>query len=390
MNICEKELCSGCSACRDSCPRNCITMEEDDYGVIYPKIDESKCVKCNLCKSICPSINPINLNNPEECYAAYQTDYETRKNSASGGVAAALYKIFINTFSGRIYGVCSENNNVCFKSGNSEEDIEQFKGSQYTQADMEFVYKSIEQDMVRGYSVLFIGCPCQVAGCISYVLKKKLNIEKLFTVDLLCHGVVPQKYLREELSYLSNKFNWSEFSKVTFRTNIPGANYHFSLQYKGDHNTIGEYRNPAIFSPYFSSFIFNTSLRTSCYNCKYSTLRRTGDLTIGDFIGLGKKSCYPEYKYKTTNTSVILVNTQKGKLLCRSLDSELFMIERPIEEAFTAAPSMNGPAKPSRYRKKFLKLYPKHGFRRACVKSQSLLFIKENTKYIIKKIIKKV
>ena len=388
MTICEKEKCSGCAACRDICPKDCITMQEDEYGVIYPKVDDNKCIHCGLCKKTCPNLKPVERKKPEKCYAAYQTDTEVRKISASGGIAADLYKQFINKHSGIIYGVCSENDHVTFKEGSVIADIERFKGSQYTQADSVGVYQSIEKNLRQGKPVLFIGCPCQVAGCLSYMSNKKLSTDNLFTIDLLCHGVSPQKYLKEELKYLSEKYGWEEYSKVTFRTNKPGENYQFSVRYrkKGEKN-YSEYHNPVLFSPYFCAFLFNTSLRESCFHCKYSSFERTGDLTIGDFIGLASQKKYPEYKYEKKNTSIIFVNSPKGKLLCEELDEKILMIERPIEEGYTSAPSMNGASEPSKYRRKFLKLYPKYGFTVACKKSQRMFTIESRIKQIIKKVI---
>ena len=49
----DKSKCCGCGACMQICPRNAISMEEDQYGFVYPKIDESKCVKCGACRNIC-------------------------------------------------------------------------------------------------------------------------------------------------------------------------------------------------------------------------------------------------------------------------------------------------------------------------------------------------
>lgn len=32
------------------CPKNAIKMQEDEYGFLYPQIDENKCVQCGACK----------------------------------------------------------------------------------------------------------------------------------------------------------------------------------------------------------------------------------------------------------------------------------------------------------------------------------------------------
>lgn len=49
-----KEECCGCTACFAICPRNAITMMEDEEGFEYPRIDENICIKCNKCLKVCP------------------------------------------------------------------------------------------------------------------------------------------------------------------------------------------------------------------------------------------------------------------------------------------------------------------------------------------------
>ena len=39
-----KTDCCGCSACYNVCPRKAISMQEDEYGYVYPVIDQDKCV----------------------------------------------------------------------------------------------------------------------------------------------------------------------------------------------------------------------------------------------------------------------------------------------------------------------------------------------------------
>lgn len=49
-----KEECCGCSACFSICPNGAINMVEDEEGFFYPEIEESKCVRCDLCVKVCP------------------------------------------------------------------------------------------------------------------------------------------------------------------------------------------------------------------------------------------------------------------------------------------------------------------------------------------------
>lgn len=52
-----KEECCGCTACYAICPRDAISMVEDEEGFEYPRIDESKCVQCYRCIEVCPIKN---------------------------------------------------------------------------------------------------------------------------------------------------------------------------------------------------------------------------------------------------------------------------------------------------------------------------------------------
>lgn len=49
-----KEECCGCSACYAICPKEAISMSEDEEGFLYPKINIDKCIKCYSCLKVCP------------------------------------------------------------------------------------------------------------------------------------------------------------------------------------------------------------------------------------------------------------------------------------------------------------------------------------------------
>ena len=50
----KKEECCGCAACCSICPRQAVSMIPDEEGFLYAVIDESKCVRCDLCVRVCP------------------------------------------------------------------------------------------------------------------------------------------------------------------------------------------------------------------------------------------------------------------------------------------------------------------------------------------------
>ena len=44
-----KKDCTGCHACYNICPTKSIDMKYDKRGFLYPNVNKSKCVNCNLC-----------------------------------------------------------------------------------------------------------------------------------------------------------------------------------------------------------------------------------------------------------------------------------------------------------------------------------------------------
>ena len=49
----DKALCCGCGACALQCPKNALSMEKDEKGFYYPKIDNTLCIKCGICDKVC-------------------------------------------------------------------------------------------------------------------------------------------------------------------------------------------------------------------------------------------------------------------------------------------------------------------------------------------------
>lgn len=356
--ICPKDKCTGCGACRDICPRKCISMKEDDLDALYPQIDHNLCVNCGLCQKACPNNQEITFYHPMKCYAAWSLDSNNRKNSASGGLAAELYRYSIRNSIFTV-GVCWERERGAYYIPVQEgSDIEKVRNSKYVYSNTDGIYCLIKSKLDAGLSVLFIGLPCQVAGLYGY-LKKYYN--NLTTVDIICHGVAPEAYLEQHLQSIEKKY-----SKKTETLSFRSPKYHtytysFTLTdsnkqefYKKTVNSIDNYQ-----LGYHHSLFY----RENCYQCYYAKAKRVSDLTIGDFSGLGR---FAKCNYDRHNVSCVLVNTDKGHNLIGKLKDMIELDERPLDEALRVEKQLQCPSQPHPQRKRFIEEYKKtHTFGRA-------------------------
>jgi coenzyme F420-reducing hydrogenase beta subunit len=83
-----------CGACMAICPKKCIEGKRDGQ-LWYADLDENTCVNCGLCKKVCSNITTPDWKKSECVYAAWDNNAEERKESASGGIAAAMYRYAI-------------------------------------------------------------------------------------------------------------------------------------------------------------------------------------------------------------------------------------------------------------------------------------------------------
>ena len=67
IEITDKQLCCGCSACVSICPKNCISLVEDEEGFLYPKVDKANCINCNLCENVCQFVSASDKRIPKKC-----------------------------------------------------------------------------------------------------------------------------------------------------------------------------------------------------------------------------------------------------------------------------------------------------------------------------------
>ena len=203
--------CCGCAGCADICPKKCIEMKDDFYGV-HPVINFEKCVDCNKCVTICPMTKFPKFNDDflQKLYSVVGNKNDVF-NGSSGGVSG----IIANYFQKNGYYICGamfdEKLKVRHRLYESNENISALKKSKYVQSNTLGIYSSIKKLLDGNKKVVFTGTPCQVSVLRNYLNK---DYENLFCIDIICHGVPSQKIFDEYILNLqtSKKINISKFS----------------------------------------------------------------------------------------------------------------------------------------------------------------------------------
>lgn len=378
--ICDSNKCSGCSACMNACPKGCISMEFDEYGVLQPVINQELCVDCGLCKKVCPVVNKQEGNRPQTAYAAWHLDDEIHKTSASGGMAIALYEKAIENGGVGFGTKFIEDLQLKIVSADTLEGVRAFRGSKYVQASVGMSFKEAKKELDNGRQVVYIGTPCQIAGLKGYLRKEYDN---LITVDLICHGVPSIKHLKNHVEYIENKTN-KKADRVTFR-----GEYSFRMVLYNKDEII--YNKDRFLDSYFTGFLNGLFYRPNCYECPYACDKRISDITIGDFWGLGNEA--PCSYNLNGGVSVVLPNTDKGHAFVKSLNGKIFMEERPLTEAINGNDQLRHPSERHKDYENFREMYKTEGFETAAfeyTKTDILAYKKELIKKKMKRIPGKV
>jgi len=352
--ICDKDKCTSCYACYNVCPKKCIKMEEDECGNIRPEINMDECIKCDLCRKTCPSINGVEFRNPKIAYAAWALDAMERRTSTSGGVASIFSNYIIENY-GVVFGASIQDKINMHIKIDRKNDLIKLKGSKYVHSKIGDTYKEAKQELTAGRKVLFIGTPCQIAGIKNYL---KDDYENLFTVDIICHGVPSQKILKD---YIEEKFGDIEFNDITFRDDS-GKNLRLL---KDNKIVMNESMKESL---YYTGFMNSLFCNESCYECMYAKSKRVSDVTIGDFLGLGKE--IPFENPSKDGISVILPNTDKGLDLVQACGNKMFLEERSINEAVKGNNQLRRPIIKHENYDLFKRLYIKKGFNYAAERSR--------------------
>lgn len=327
IDIIRKEACCGCNACMQICPKKCIDMIEDTEGFLYPIVDSSKCIQCNLCEKICPIQNIRSQSNKlQNTYIAYIKDEEVRLKSSSGGMFTLLAEAILKE-NGVIYGATFDDEFLVHHVGiDNNEDLQQLRGSKYLQSRIENTFIEVKELLKSDRFVLYVGTACQITGLKAYLGKE---YERLYTVDVLCHGVPSPKLWKAYLQYQKQQYN-SEIKKIFFRDKKWGwKGFNMTWLFKNQQT----YEKPFHHDYFMRLFLQDICLRPSCHECQFKELNRLSDITLGDCWGIEN---YMPQMDDDKGTSVVLIYSEKGQKLFDSLKEKMIYCEAEIDKALPA------------------------------------------------------
>ena len=324
------KACTGCGACVNGCPVNCIRMQMDAEGFSYPVVDTSRCLDCGRCLGICPAKQPPQLHRGMRCMAVLA---ENAQQSASGGVFYTLGKWFVDRggiVCGAVWGQDKQVRHVC---ADTVEGLRPMQDSKYVQSSTAECYGQVKAHLDSGRNVLFSGTPCQIAGLYACVGKH----ERLWTADLVCHGVPSPGLFKQHILRLEEKHH-KQAQRISFRMKDRKNRTSFRLRlFENDRCWYNAYHKNDL---YYSLFMDGTTYRESCYSCPYARGERVADITMGD---LGSYRMYPDF-HPHEATSTVLINTRRGEELWEKAAAEFDCREISFEKEQKANHQLSAPA----------------------------------------------
>lgn len=343
--------CSGCTACKSICPRQCISMKPDGLGFLYPIIDTNICIDCGLCEKVCPFNTeyktPENLAQSVP-FASRQQDIKEVEKSRSGGIFAALSDEIL-TDGGVIYGAGYDNAfRVLHKRAVTKEQRDEFRGSKYVQSDLTDIFKQVEADLKNNLKVMFTGTPCQTAGLQSFLRLKRINRKNLIVCDIVCHGVPAPFIWHDYLKYIEKK----EGKKII------GVNFRDKSKFGWTAHKESFKLSDTYTYTYNYTIYKHIMFRHSCGCCPFTNLRRTGDITLADYWGWEKTD--RNINADDKGVSLLLINTEQGKLLYSRIADRVISIQTTLDKCMQ--PNLSHPSVIHPKRQQFEEYYIKYGF----------------------------
>lgn len=318
----DRKMCTGCSACVNTCPVHAISLVPDEHGYYRSRIDYERCIGCGMCARICPAIHlPENLNErTPELYVLISKDENVLWNSSSGGAFPLLAERVLEKNGCVVGAAWKDDFTVEHIMIENSKDLIKLQKSKYLQSYMGDIYSKTKEKLEENQFVLFSACPCQIAGLKAFLGK---SYDNLIAVDLLCGNAPSAMFFQK---YLQDSFP-EGVAKYEFRHKVNGWTSDCTTTTTTTTTGLTVVRRGGKQDSYQRVYHNHTMCPPHCEKCRYQSLPRFGDLTIGDFWGIEQKDRTIDVK---KGVSAVLCNNTKGRELFLSIAEEKVAVRKKV------------------------------------------------------------
>lgn len=310
--------CTGCGSCLNACTENAINIVEDEQGFLRPSIIKEKCTRCRVCLDKCPVLYPEynNFDNPD-CYAIQANDQD-RLSCSDGGIGLVLAKKVLLR-NGIVFGPrWNKDFSVEIKEITNESELEDFNRHKYIQSTTGLTFRKAKEYLEEGRVVFYFGLPSQIAGLNRFLGKQYNN---LITIDIICGPIIPSRLFKQ---YLSENYDINKIDKYEFQTKDLGwidRNFAVNKVIFKDGSIM--YTNES--DPLMRAYHQGLCATDASLDCSFSDVPRQGDLSVGDYWGIGR---YRGEWNDEKGTNAVAVNSLKGEALLKSVANQLKLMEK--------------------------------------------------------------
>lgn len=251
-------------------------------------------------------------------YAYKNIEAEVMKSS-SGGAFIKLCEAFEQVHEkGKVafYGACLQKDmTVRHCAVYSAEECHCFQGSKYVKSQLNDCYEQVLGDLQRGLWVLFSGTPCQVYALKKITAKHCLDTEKLFVIDIVCHGIAKKQVWDDYKRWLESKVK-SDLIEYSFRYKPEGWKAYPGFAKFNNGTLLVNTAETSIFS---KLHLLGYSIESGCFKCPFANEKRISDITLGDYWGI--EEITQEISYKT-GVSLIICNSSIGENIISTIEKD--------------------------------------------------------------------
>lgn len=282
-------------------------------------------------------------------YAGRLKDQTVLMTSSSGGAFTALSDYFLDMGYAVVSAVYNYDSHTTeFRMIFDKKSRDDAKGSKYMQSKVGDIYLEACEWLRRNpkKKLLFVGMGCQAEGFRKFAELKHIR-DRVYIVDIICHGSPSPKLWREYAAFLQKK-NRGNITYLTFKDKRYG--------WKSPTAYVKINGKEILITDYVRIFYNQCALRPSCHNCPYATTERNSDMTIGDFWHI--EETIPDF-YNPHGNSLFIIHTTLGNNLFNQIKKSLEFRLSDTSQCWQE--NLERPTPKSDRRELFWNDYYKHG-----------------------------